>query len=241
MIERRAIIFPEQDLLIAVRDYGQQNDRELPESSPHEIVFDAEAAPALTLRFPPGASGQGEGSTLAFSREEVVEALLGYCRDQKIPLPDDPTTRLARHKDGAALLMESGSAGLHVMVVDGQEKMRAIIHKLLSKVAPAQITDAPDGAGAIYMLLSEGVKPDVIICGPQMQAADAVDFVRLLRSDASHYHAHTPVLVLAAGKTEQTCEALHREGASMIVSKPVSAADIETLIRQLCGHWRPGH
>ncbi|MBF0129381.1 MAG: response regulator [Alphaproteobacteria bacterium] len=241
MIERRAIIFPEPEFLNALRDLGQSLGRTLPDLVPSRIEFNPDANPAITLEFTPESPEQGEKTAVTFSRDEITESLLAFCRDQKVPLPENAVQRLARHKDGAALLLESGATGMHVMVVDGQEKMRAIIHKLLAKIAPSRITDAPDGAGAIYMLLSGGVKPDIIICGPQMQADDALDFVRLLRKDPTRYHSHVPVLVLAAGKSEQTCETLRREGASMIVNKPVSAMEFETLVRQLCGHWRAGH
>ncbi len=227
--ERRVIVFPRADFLDAMRRYGERTGKTMPDSPPDQFNFDPSQDVSLVIRFPKSHGGTA-GKDYAFSREDVGAALQNYCRDHKVPLPKDAAKNLDKFKDGAALTMQMGSAGLHVMIIDDQEVMRNIIKKLIAKASPSQVTEAADGEQALAMLKSGDVDPDVIICDLHMEKMDGTEFLRQLRADKSNLNNRKPVLILTGDKSEQAHELTRQVGASKVLTKPISADD---LIRQI--------
>ena len=228
ILERRVIVFPRADFLDAMRRYGERNGKAMPDVAPVAISFDPAQDVALTVTF--AATRGGVETRFAFSREDVGQSLTGYCRDHKVPLPKDVAKQVEKFKDGAAISMQIGSPGMHVMIIDDQEVMRNIIRKLLAKANPAQVTEATNGAQALEMLRSGEVDPDVILCDLHMEKMDGSQFLRELRSDKANVNNKKPVLILTGDKNERAHEVSRQMGASKVLTKPISADD---LIRQI--------
>jgi two-component system chemotaxis response regulator CheY len=226
--ERRVIVFPRADFLDAMRRYGERIAKQMPDAPPLSLSFDPTQDVALTVSF--AAVRGGVETRYAFSREDVGQALNNYCRDHKVPLPKDVAKQVEKFKDGAALTIQLGKPGLHVMIIDDQEVMRSIIKKLLVKANPAQISEARNGVEALEMLRSGDVDPDVILCDLHMEKMDGSQFLRELRADKANVNSRKPVLILTGDKNEQAHEVTRQMGASRVLTKPIPA---DELIRQI--------
>ncbi|TAN76963.1 MAG: response regulator [Magnetospirillum sp.] len=236
ILERRVIVFPRADFLDAMRRYGERIGKNLPDTAPDMLGFDPSQDIALTIRFPAIYLGSSP-KDYVFSRDDVGQALTIYCREHRVPLPKNAAKQIEKFKDGAALSMQIGGAGLHVMIIDDQEVMRTIIKKLLTKTNPSQISEAGDGIKALDMLRSGEVDPDVIICDLHMDNMDGIEFLRTLRSEKGNVNSRKPVLILTGDKSEQAHEITRQVGASKVLTKPISADDLIKQINLVRGHF----
>jgi len=178
----------------------------------------------------PAANRSSSPVRMTFSREEVGQGLTQYCREHKVPLPRNAAKLVEKYKDGAALTIQLGEPGLHVMVVDDQEVARAIIKKSLARARPSQVFEAANGKEALELLSQAEVEPDVIICDLHMGTMGGAEFLRQLRADKANRNSRKPVLILTSDKNEHTLEAARQLGASKVLAKPIAP---DELVRQL--------
>lgn len=239
ILERRVIVFPRADFLDAMRRYGERIGKAMPDTAPENIVFDPSQDVSLAIRFAPAFAG-GERKDFTFSREDVGAGLLTYLREHKVPLPRTAEKKIEKFKDGAAVTLQMGEPGLHVMIIDDQEVMRSIIKKLLAKANPSQVSEARDGEEALAKLGSGEVDPDVIICDLHMDKMDGIEFLRRLRSDKANVNSRKPVLILTGDKSEQAHEITRQVGASKVLTKPISAEDLILQINLVRGYFEAG-
>ena len=236
ILERRVIVFPRADFLDAMRRYGERIGKHLPDTAPDMLGFDPSQDIALTIRFPTVFAG-GTPKDFVFTRDDVGQALTIYCREHRVPLPKNATKQIEKFKDGAALSMQIGGGGLHILIIDDQEVMRTIIKKLLAKASPSQISEAGDGVKALEMLRSGEVDPDVIICDLHMDNMGGIEFLRTLRAEKGNINSRKPVLILTGDKSEQAHEITRQVGASKVLTKPISADDLIRQINLVRGHF----
>lgn len=229
LLERRVIVFSRADFLDAMRRFGERADKHLLDTPPDNFHFEPSQDVALAVTFPP-VGRNPVPLRVTFSREEVGQALTQYCRDHKVPLPRNASKLVEKYKDGAALTIQLGEPGLHVMVVDDQEMVRAIVKKSLAKAHPSQVFEASNGKEALELLAHAEVEPDVIICDLHMDVMDGHEFLRQLRADKASRNCRKPVLILTAEKDEQIFETSRQLGASKVLPKPIAP---DELIRQL--------
>lgn len=228
ILERRVIVFPRADFLDAMRRYGERVGKELPDAAPENIHFDPSQDVALAITF--AAMRGGVASRVTFSSEDVGQALTNHCREYKVPLPKTANKLVEKYKDGAALTMQMGETGLHVMVIDDQEVVRAIIRKSLTRANPSRIIEATNGKEALEMLRKGDIDPDVILCDLHMETMGGDEFLRQLRRDKTNRNSRKPVLVLTGDKSEQVHEATRKLGATKVLTKPIAP---DELIRQI--------
>lgn len=229
ILERRVIVFPRADFLDAMRRFGGRMDKGMPDTPPENLQFEPSQDVALSVTFPAGAR-TGVPTRVTFSREEVGQALTQYCRDLKVPLPRTASKMVEKYKDGAALTMQVGDPGLHVMVVDDQEMVRAIVRKSLAKAHLSKFYEARNGKEALDMLRQGDIHPDVILCDLHMDVMGGEEFLRQLRADRSNRACRKPVLILTAEKDERALEGVRQLGASKVLSKPIAP---DELVRQI--------
>lgn len=212
-----------------MRRHGERTDKGMPDTPPENLQFEPAQDVALLITFP--AANRGASAVrVTFSCEEVGQALTQYCRDHKVPLPRSANKLVEKHKDGAALTMQMGEPGLHVMVVDDQEVVRAIIRKSLAKAHLSKFHEAKNGKEALEMLRRGDIEPDVILCDLHMDVMGGVEFLRQLRADRSNRNCRKPVLILTGEKDERLLDSTRQMGASKVLSKPISPDD---LVRQI--------
>lgn len=225
IFERRAVIFPRADFLDALRRFAGGQDKVLPNTPPDHLHFEpSQKDVTLTITFPalPG----GVMTRFVFSYEDVMQALLAYCRNYKVPLPKAATKAVEKYKDGVVLSIQLGEPALNVMIIDNQKVARAMMRKSLSKVNPTVI-EADTGTDALHLLRNGGADPDVILCTGTM---DWNDFVRQLRGDTKNRNCRKPVLILTGNKSEAAHATSLHLGASKVLLKPVAP---DELIKQI--------
>lgn len=235
ILERRVIVFPRADFIDAIRRYGEKVSKTLPDDAIEGMQFDPAQDAALVISFP--RTPQGVDRRYVFSREDVGQALTNYCRDHKVPLPSKAAKQVEKFKDGAALSMQLGNPGLHVMIVDDQDVMRSIIKKLLTKANPAQVIEARNGIEALELLRSGEADPDVIICDLHMEKMDGATFLKELRGDATNRNNRKPVLILTGDKNQQAHELTRQVGASKVLTKPIGPDDLIREIMLVRGYF----
>ena len=236
IVERRAIIFPRADFLEAVRIYAVKLKRAMPADPPETVAFDPAVDDSLVMRFEAPAN-QVEPLDITFTPAEVGAALIGFCRDQKIPLPRTAIKKIEKHRDGAALLIEMKSSSIQVMVVDDQQVMRSIVRKILTRANIQHITEATDGRDALAILDSQpDSRPDLIICDLHMEKMDGIEFLKTLRGDRSKSRHNIPVLILTGDKNEKPHQLARQAGATRVLTKPISPDDLVREIRRALGY-----
>lgn len=212
-----------------MRRFGERLDRPMPDTPPDNFQFDPSQDVALAVTFPAAGYGSGPRRT-TFSREEVGQALTQYCRDHHVPLPRSASKLVEKHKDGAALTIQLGDLGLHVLMVDGQEMVRSIVRKSLAKAHLSKFFEASNGKEALELLRRADVEPDVILCDLHMDVMGGEEFLRQLRADRGNRSCRKPVLILTAEKDERQLEAVRGLGAAKVLPKPIGP---DELIRQI--------
>ncbi|MBC7953091.1 MAG: response regulator [Rhodospirillaceae bacterium] len=228
ILERRVLVFPRADFLDAMRRYGERVGKVMPNAAPENIHFDPSQDVALAVTF--AAARGGVATRYTFSCEDVGQALTTHCREYKVPLPKGANKQVEKYKDGAALTMQMGETGLHVMIIDDQEVIRTIIRKSLAKANPSRIIEATNGKDALDLLRKGDVDPDVILCDLHMETMGGDEFLRQLRADKTNRNSRKPVLILTGDKSEQVHEAIRQMGASKVLTKPIAP---DELIRQI--------
>lgn len=212
-----------------MRRFGERTDKIMPDTPPENFQFEPAQDVALAVSFPANRRG-GVATRVTFSCEEVGQALTQYCRDHKVPLPRTASKLVEKYKDGAALTMQMGEPGLHVMVVDDQEVVRAIVRKSLAKAHLSKFFEARNGREALDMLRQGEAEPDVILCDLHMDTMGGEEFLRQLRADRGNRNCRKPVLILTSEKDERTLDAVRNLGASKVLPKPIAP---DELIRQI--------
>ena len=232
LTERRLIVFLRHDLLDAMRHHGERIGKAVPYTPPDRVLFDPLQDKALVLRF--GTSGKVH--EVVFSREEVKAGLEQYFTDRKGPVPADAELRVEKYKDGAALMVQSSVAGLHVMLIDDQETVRSILRRLLGKADVGQFTEADDGEKALEMVNRPDFDPDIIICDMHMEKMDGIEFLRRLRAGKNAINSRKPVVILTGDKADKVRTAALQAGASAVLTKPIAADALQHAIAQVLGY-----
>ncbi len=233
IIERRVLYFPRPDFLEAMRSYGDEIGKSLPNAPPSRFIFDPAILESLSLRF----TIDGQVSDFFFTKEEVGAALVSYCLKRKIPLQNNAEKRLEKYKEGANLLMSSGSSAVHAMIIDDHQMTRQIIKKLLERTQIEATTEASSGEEALEMLTNSSIDPDVIICDLHMEGIDGIEFLRKLRACKGSLNQSKPVLILTADKNEHLRDKVREAGGSKLLNKPISAEDLSLEISLVRGYF----
>ncbi len=236
ILERRVLVFPRADFLDAMRRYSERLGKPMPDSPPENFNFDPSQDVALAITFPP-AGRQAVPTRVTFSRDEVGTALTNHAREHRVPLPKSANKLVEKYKDGAALTMQLGDSGLHVMVIDDQAMVRSIIKKSLSKLNPSHFVECSDGAEALQMLRNGEAEPDIILCDLHMKTMGGDEFLRQLRADKANRSSRKPVLILTADKSPETHEVSRQLGASKVLTKPIPPDELIKQVMLVRGYF----
>ena len=128
------------------------------------------------------------------------------------------------------------ASSLRALVIDDQRTMRAIIRRLLSQIGVHNVDEAEDGEQAIEKLRNPTAdKPDIIICDLHMENMDGMDFCNHVRRDKNDDIRHLPVIILTGEQDTFVHDVTKQVGATTVLVKPVSAADLKSQIEAAVG------
>lgn len=114
---------------------------------------------------------------------------------------------------------------LVVLVVEHDELLRG-----LQEIVTGQpITLATCGDAAEALLLLGRINPDVVLLGPVCGRLDAVDFIRVARSD----DADLPIIAGAGPDTSEFAAGATAAGATAVIPRPYRANELLAFLRSL--------
>ncbi|AYG95253.1 response regulator [Brevundimonas naejangsanensis] len=120
----------------------------------------------------------------------------------------------------------SALGSIHVLLVDDNPNMRAIVAAMLKSVGVGRLTEAEDGAGALEALRREAI--DIAIVDFRMKPMDGVAFTRAVRNDSPN--PYLPVIMMTGHSERSRVTEARDAGVTEFVAKPVKAG---TLLRRI--------
>jgi len=218
-----------------VRDSGIGID---PEAQSRLFEPFSQADASTTRRF----GGTGLGLAICKQIVDVMDGEIGLDSEPghgtrfffTVPLA------LAVPQDASGDTLESGLAGLRVLVVDDNETNREILlHRVLSWKMRAGT--ASDGSGALAALRDaarEGRPYEVAILDMQMPGMDGLALARAIRADASI--AATRLLLLTSIGVPGDGARLRDAGIAAHLTKPVRQSELYNGLAEVMGRPRRG-
>ena len=95
----------------------------------------------------------------------------------------------------------SALSSIHVLLVDDNPNMRAIVAAMLKSVGVGRLTEAEDGAAALNLLRQEAV--DIAIVDFRMKPMDGAAFTRAVRNEGDSPNPYLPVIMMT-GHSEKS-------------------------------------
>jgi two-component system chemotaxis response regulator CheY len=228
--EMRRIVFAEHEVTMAMVEYRLRQGAPLGNGQTGKIDFDPERLPAMVMT---RRLDNGQSEVTEFTLQDAAAALILFCKSYKIPLPRDCKKSLVRH-DGLPTYSIVHNWQLlsqfHVMVIDDQEIVRNIVGKFLKQGNIERITEARNGAEALYLLSSDKCAPDVIICDLHMEQVDGIEMVKRLRADVANPNRNKPILMLTGDSDTRVHQEALNAGATRVLTKPIAADALLTAV-----------
>jgi len=110
---------------------------------------------------------------------------------------------------------------LHVLVVDDNQFMRAIVRNLLNTIGVKTISEAADGVAALDIIRDSA--PDVVVLDWEMPLLDGPELVRIVRSPGVFPTPDLPIIMLSAHGDQRRILESVKLGVNEFLCKPVSA------------------
>ena len=130
-------------------------------------------------------------------------------------------------------MSEIQAVDINVLVIDDQRAMRSIVRQLLSQIGIDDIHEARNGEEALEFLNQPSNEdPDVIICDLYMDKMDGLEFCNQVRRDKEHV---IPIIILTGDSDALLHEVSKQVGAVAVLTKPVSAPELQEHIQTAIG------
>ncbi len=114
--------------------------------------------------------------------------------------------------------------GLHILIVDDDEDIRALARKALGG---HRVSEAPGGTEGLELI--EKDRPDLVILDLIMPPPDGIEVLKILRSKPET--ASIPVLVLTARGDEDSTRTSFELGAADFLTKPFTPPQLDARVR----------
>ncbi len=115
----------------------------------------------------------------------------------------------------------AGLERLHILVVDDNPHMRAIVIAILRSAGFSEIKEAGDGAQALEEMRLGVV--DIVLVDLNMSPIDGLEFTKMMRTAPDSVNPYIPIIMMT-GHTERRKVLEARDvGVNEFVAKPISA------------------
>ncbi len=131
----------------------------------------------------------------------------------------------------------SALSSIHVLLVDDNPNMRAIVAAMLKSVGVGRLTEAEDGAAALELLGQKAI--DIAIVDFRMKPMDGVAFTRTVRNEGDSANPYLPVIMMTGHSEKSRVTEARDAGVTEFVSKPVKAQTLLTRIEAVILRPRP--
>lgn len=117
---------------------------------------------------------------------------------------------------------------LHLLLVDDNANMRAIVAAMLKSIGIGRLSEAEDGTQALSILREHAI--DIAIVDYRMQPMDGVQFTRSIRWDEDSPNPYLPIVMMTGHSEHFRVTDARDAGVNEFVAKPVM---IQTLMSRL--------
>ena len=126
---------------------------------------------------------------------------------------------------------------LHVLIIEDNGHMLALLHALVRSIGIKQIIEAPDGTSGLVTLREHN--PDFAITDLNMQPMDGIVFTRQVRSASDSPNPYLPI-IMVTGQTNYSRVIEARDaGVNEFLAKPITVANLQSRILQIIERPRP--
>jgi two-component system, chemotaxis family, chemotaxis protein CheY len=115
----------------------------------------------------------------------------------------------------------AGLERLHVLVVDDNPHMRAIVVAILRGAGFANVKEASDGAHALEEMRAS--VSDIVIIDLNMSPIDGLEFTQMIRKSPDSPSPYVPVIMMTGHTERSKVMAARDAGINEFVAKPISA------------------
>ncbi len=127
--------------------------------------------------------------------------------------------------------------GLHVLLVDDDRHLRAIVRALLSPIPGLLLHEAEDAVSGWDMFLRH--KAGLIIVDWNMPKINGMQFIRRVRQSPGSPDERVPILLMTGHTNAQVIACARDAGANQILAKPISAENLYTKMTAAISDTRP--
>ncbi|MGB5950395.1 MAG: response regulator [Parvibaculum sp.] len=113
---------------------------------------------------------------------------------------------------------------LDILIVDDNAGMRQLLRTILRSFRPLNIRHARDGTAGLAEI--ERLMPSLIISDWEMEPMNGRDFMRAVRRIGHEPFCFIPIVVLTAHASRQIIEEAFDAGATQLLVKPVTPANL---------------
>ncbi|MBI2248818.1 MAG: response regulator [Brevundimonas diminuta] len=131
----------------------------------------------------------------------------------------------------------SALSSVHVLLVDDNPNMRAIVAAMLKSVGVGRLSEAEDGVVALELLRREAI--DIAIVDLRMKPMDGAAFTRAVRSEGDSANPYLPVIMMTGHSEKSRVTEARDAGVTEFVAKPVKAQTLLTRIEAVILRPRP--
>lgn len=122
-----------------------------------------------------------------------------------------------------------------ILVAEDSPTMRCLIASTIAELGDYAVIEAVNGFEALRILPHE--KVDLVITDINMPDINGLELVNFIRQ-SPNYKATPLIIVSSEGSTRDRERGLFL-GANAYLAKPFAPEELQSLIRQYLGEWRP--
>lgn len=142
----------------------------------------------------------------------------------------------ARTKSISGIEIQCPASQLRVLVVDGRDNLRSVMRPTLQKLGIGDFDEAGTVVQGLAMLKDpDGKDYDLVICGSAGPELDPLAFCNRVRRTAALRNKQIPILVLTGEEDRLLLDVVMDAGASAVMSRSVSAAELLKRIERAVG------
>lgn len=131
----------------------------------------------------------------------------------------------------------SGLRKLNVLVADNDEKISAILVKVLKTFGFNQVHVVEDGTRALNYMQHEPI--DLVLTDWDMAPMGGIEFTQHLRNDATSPNPFVPVVMVTGRASRKDVEAARDAGVTEFLIKPFMVEDLRRHIESIVKNPRP--
>jgi two-component system, chemotaxis family, chemotaxis protein CheY len=113
---------------------------------------------------------------------------------------------------------------LVILIADPSSYMSMLIHSMLRGFGANKVLEVRNSLGVLQALT--GQKIDLLICDVRLPAIGGLQLTRAIRGKNDNEHRTMPILMMSSDSTEATINRARDVGANMVITKPLSPANL---------------